>query len=98
MHELELGAGLSAQHEQALLRPDEQLGHPATARDRRQDVQHVVVADGRLLPRPFAVVEHVHVLPDAPVLVEDPADDRRVRPLEGLQRLTDGRAADLYLR
>src|SRR3954452_25405844 len=63
----------------------------SSSRDGRQDVDTVVHADLRVLPAELAVDEDVDVPPQRPALVEDPALEARVRPLELRQGGPDGR-------
>src|SRR5688572_25010930 len=65
--------------------------------DRGQDVDAVAGGDLRPLLAGGAVDEDVDVLADAALLVEHPAEDRRVRTLEREEHVADRRAVDVVL-
>src|SRR6187402_2076912 len=66
----------------------------SASRDGGEHVDPVVGCDRRPLLPLDAVDEHVDVLADASPLVEHPAADRRMLPLEGDEHLAHGRAGD----
>src|SRR5215213_11667945 len=69
----------------------------SSSRDRRQDVDSVVRADLRVLLAELAVDKDVDMPPQRPALVEDPALQGGVRPLEPRQRRPDRRPLDRVL-
>src|SRR4051794_3051831 len=70
----------------------------SSSRDGRQDVDTVVRSDLRVLPAELAVDKDVDVPPQRSALVEDPARQRGIRPLQGAQRRPDRRPFDRVLR
>src|SRR3954451_20839822 len=69
----------------------------SSSRDRRQDVDTVLCADFRVLAAQLAVDEDVDVPPQRTALVEDPALDGGVLPLDPGQRSPDREPLDRVL-
>src|SRR3954462_7662282 len=69
----------------------------SSSRDRRQDVDSVVRADLRVLLAELAVDKDVDMPPQRPALVEDPALQGGVRPLEPGQRRPNRHPLDRML-
>ena len=96
--DLERRARLPLEHDQALLRPHQQLGHQRHPPESAGSTSiRVAGVDARVLRAELPVHEHVDVPPQHAALVEDPALRGRVRGLDRRQQLTDRAALERVL-
>src|SRR5262249_9733546 len=94
----ELPAARAAQHEEPLARAGEDLDLlRGAAGDRRHDVDLVARGNRALRRGPLVVQEEGDVGPQGAALVEHPAGEPRMGPLQLAQRLAHGRAGYLDL-
>src|SRR5439155_1161409 len=86
---------LTSEDEQSLLRSHQQLTHASSSPcDGCENVDRVVRADLRVFPYAFPVEEHVDVLANPALVIEDPPDGLRPGRFQGTDHGTDVGAAE----